>query len=677
MKRLGLFTGSGVLGAALVPLLVAVAAILTGGDIFSAGPLNADPGPTPIGGAWSHADLACNDCHTPFWSATRMGDRCLDCHTDIEEELATPASLHTDVASPETCRQCHPEHKGPHASLTLYAPDLYPHAEFGFYLIGHLSQADGRPFACIDCHVDTTQAFSMGTCIECHQDLDSTWMETHELDFGFDCLACHDGIDTYGERFEHQATSFPLEGLHLYLACSTCHGGADNLADLRSTPTDCVACHAPDDVHQGSLGTDCAECHTPSGWGTATVDHNLTAFPLVGGHLDVACETCHVGGQLTGVPTACVDCHRSDDIHGGRLSGDCATCHTAEDWRILLDASFDHGLTGFLLTGAHARVATCADCHAGGRFAGTPTDCVACHRADDAHVGQFGTRCASCHTTNAWLPATFDHTGQTDCASCHSNVKPANHFAGQCSQCHSTTAWLPANFSHTSQTDCTSCHSNVKPANHFAGQCSQCHSTTAWKPAIFSHSQTAFPLTGAHVGAACTNCHVGGVYAGTPKTCVACHGSQDAHSGQFGSNCGACHSTSGWGGASFNHSQTAFPLTGEHVGAACTACHVNETYQGTPTDCAACHADPAFHAGSFGTNCAGCHTTLGWRPAQYGLPHTFPIRHHGAGNSCTNCHTSVVTEYTCFNCHDDNEMAESHENTEISDCTRCHPDGRK
>ncbi|MCJ7513940.1 MAG: cytochrome c3 family protein, partial [Anaerolineales bacterium] len=144
MNRLGLFTGSGVVGAALVPLLVVVMAFATGGDIFSAGSLNADQGPAPIGGAWSHAELACSDCHAPFWSASVMGDRCLDCHTEIGEQLATPTSLHAGIASPETCRQCHPEHQGSHASLTLYAPDLYPHAEFGFYLIGHLSHADGR-----------------------------------------------------------------------------------------------------------------------------------------------------------------------------------------------------------------------------------------------------------------------------------------------------------------------------------------------------------------------------------------------------------------------------------------------------------------------------------------------------------------------------------------------------
>ena len=554
MNRLGLFTGSGIVGAALVPLLVVVMAFASGGDIFSSGPLNADQGAASIGGAWSHADLSCSDCHTPFWSARRMGDRCLECHTDIAGQLAEPASLHAGIASADTCRKCHPEHRGSHGPLTLYAPDLYPHAEFGFYLLSHLSQADGRPFTCSDCHVDTSQPFTQDTCINCHQGLDSTWTAAHALDFGVNCLACHDGIDSYGKRFEHQATAFPLEGLHIDLACSTCHAGASDLNALRATPTDCAACHAADDTHQGSLGSDCAGCHTPAGWGTARLDHALTAFPLVGRHAELACEQCHVGGQLSGIPTLCLDCHRTDDKHAGKFGTDCETCHTPEDWSIIIDGNFDHSLTGFSLTGAHARVATCTECHRGGRFAGTPTTCASCHTADDAHDGAFGTKCSTCHTTSAWKPATFNHSGQTDCASCHTNLKPANHYAGQCSQCHSTTAWLPATFSHSGQTNCQSCHSGDRPGNHYSGQCSACHGTSVWRPALnYSHSSGSFP-SGHRSNVTCSSCHTtnsDAVSWSSPAyrpDCAGCHANDwrdGPHNGATVSdlrNCsGACH----------------------------------------------------------------------------------------------------------------------------------------
>ncbi len=88
----------------------------------------------------------------------------------------------------------------------------------------------------------------------------------------------------------------------------------------------------------------------------------------------------------------------------------------------------------------------------------------------------------------AWKPATFDHSGQSDCASCHTTDKPANHFAGQCSTCHNSNCLAARQFQSQRLTDCVSCHTKNKPTNHFAGQCSTCHATGAWVPATFNHN---------------------------------------------------------------------------------------------------------------------------------------------------------------------------------------------
>ena len=56
------------------------------------------------------------------------------------------------------------------------------------------------------------------------------------------------------------------------------------------------------------------------------------------------------------------------------------------------------------------RRAACMGCHAGQRWQGLPSGCVACHAKDDAHKGSRGTNCAQCHTTAGWKQATFDHT---------------------------------------------------------------------------------------------------------------------------------------------------------------------------------------------------------------------------------------------------------------------------
>ncbi len=142
-----------------------------------------------------------------------------------------------------------------------------------------------------------------------------------------------------------------------------------------------------------------------------TFDHSKTNFPLTGAHAGLECEACHVGGEFTGLETACVSCHLKDDAHAGRFGTQCEQCHVAEAWDRV---TFDHSKTNFPLTGAHVDVA-CESCHVGGRYAGTPTECAACHPEPDVHKGQFGTACAECHTTKAWKPATFkDHTFPLD-----------------------------------------------------------------------------------------------------------------------------------------------------------------------------------------------------------------------------------------------------------------------
>jgi hypothetical protein len=77
-----------------------------------------------------------------------------------------------------------------------------------------------------------------------------------------------------------------------------------------------------------------------------------------------------------------------------------------------------------------------------------------------------------------------NHTGLTDCQSCHS--PPGGHFPGQCSNCHNTEDWDDGEFSHDGLTNCNSCHSppddddeHEPPVPH----CSECHNTEDWDDA--------------------------------------------------------------------------------------------------------------------------------------------------------------------------------------------------
>jgi hypothetical protein len=103
-------------------------------------------------------------------------------------------------------------------------------------------------------------------------------------------------------------------------------------------------------------------------------------------------------------------------------------------------------------------------------------------------------------------------------------------------------------------------------------------------------------------------------------------------------------------------------------------------FQGTPTQCMACHADPVYHQGLFGTACASCHTTSVWTPAKFNGAHAFPVSHGGANNgganTCRNCHLSNLNSYTCYSCHPQAQIASSHQGiANLNDCVRCHPTG--
>ncbi len=424
-----------------------------------------------------------------------------------------------------------------------------------------------------------------------------------------------------------------------------------------------------------SLSEPCASCHTESTWNELReplqFDHSVTGFALRFGHAGAQCADCHGSLVFSRVGTACADCH--EDPHAGNLGQRCETCHAPKGWenrRTIFDL---HSATLFPLTGAH-QSADCFACHRDEpslSFASTPTDCFACHREDYLATRQpdhprsgFSTRCAGCHSTNSWQGAQFgfgpdfDHdiffpiTGAhrgLDCESCH-----ANGFAG-------------------TPTTCIGCHqadydATVDPNHATAGfptDCESCHDTQSWLGATFDHDQF-FALTGAHRGASCESCHADGLYAGTPTDCVACHRQeydattepQHASAG-FSTNCQSCHDTSTWEGAVFNH-DTVFALTGAHRATDCEACHINDTFAGTPRDCYACHTndyngttDPNHRAAGFPTACEECHDTTNWNNARFDHDQFFRLDGAHARVSCDSCHADgfAGTPTNCFACH--------------------------
>ncbi|RME91056.1 MAG: hypothetical protein D6770_01205, partial [Anaerolineae bacterium] len=214
-NRLGCLTGSGILAALVTALVIVGVALAQGNTLFSAGALNAQTGEEALGGVTSHAQIGgdCKACHTAPWSADTMADRCQRCHADIAIQRTDTTSLHGaiyETGADLSCRACHPEHRGPDAPLTVMSGGAFPHETLGFSLAAHQRSARGDPFLCQDCHGEDITTFDPATCETCHREMDAAFTQAHVLWVGNDCLACHDGVDTYGAAFDHNRLDFAL-----------------------------------------------------------------------------------------------------------------------------------------------------------------------------------------------------------------------------------------------------------------------------------------------------------------------------------------------------------------------------------------------------------------------------------------------------------------------------------
>lgn len=399
------------------------------------------------------------------------------------------------------------------------------------------------------------------------------------------------------------------------------------------------------------IAGNCGACHTAP-WDSAVMGDR--------------CAVCHadIAGQMKEVAS----------MHGSILHNNpnlgCRHCHpehrgAAAKLTELGDATFPHELVGFSLN-AHQLTSArepfnCQDCHADDISKFDPNTCDACHRQMDvafmtAHTLAYGTACLDCHDGVDRFGTGFDHNK-------FSFQIKGRHVGLACDKCHYSAHGL-GDFPVTLE-DCYSCHQKDEPhGGRFGFSCADCHTEAGWTPAKFDHNLSSFKLEGQHQEVPCESCHINKVFQGTPTDCYACHKQDDAHAGQYGSDCSICHNPASWDNVHFDHNTTKFPLTGGHANVPCQSCHSSGQFAGLSTACASCHADPAFHAGMFGLDCASCHTVDNWS-AKYNGPHPgiadeggSGVNHGGGG--CRSCHTQTLSTATCTQCHNGNPEGEDH-----------------
>jgi hypothetical protein len=418
-----------------------------------------------------HARIDCRQCHVSLVFSEAKSN-CSDCHDDVHQ-----GTTGLD------CSRCHTSESWLVSNINQI------HDVSRFPLLGAHRTAD-----CNQCHKSENPVrFDVPgvECIDCHKDdyLATTNPDHQKSGISQDCATCHkmNAFQWAGSGYNHDF--FPLTQAHSTPQCSDCHTSGT----FTGLSPDCNSCHQADynaaknpDHIASKFSTVCTTCHTLSpGWKPTTFDHS--GFPLNLGHSVVACNDCHTSGNYSELPKDCYSCHATDyasaknpDHSASGFSKLCETCHTLNPgWK---PSTFNH--SKFPLTLGHAAV-TCTDCHIGGNYASTPTDCYSCHKTDydkttnPGHARlSFSTTCTQCHTTNpGWKPATYaQHDAQsfriysgahrgnwTTCADCHTNA--ASYATYTCITCHNKADMDSehrgqSGYSYNS-TACFNCHPRV------------------------------------------------------------------------------------------------------------------------------------------------------------------------------------------------------------------------
>ena len=513
-------------------------------------------------------------------------------------------------------------------------------------------------------------------------------------DLKMECATCHISSGwtpiRVAKTFDHaKVGGFALTGAHGTTTCRACHQSLD----FKGAKSDCVSCHV--DKHRGELGANCARCHTTRSFfdrDVMTKAHQLTRFPLQGGHLGVECSNCHTPGaqgslQFVGTAIECVSCHKSDfntapNHVANNFPTTCTTCHNQVAWNRVSGLGGSHPTTPIALTGVHAN-RQCADCHlAGQAYSAVRQTCDGCHHSDfvaakdpDHVAAGFSTTCTTCHAlVPGWAGATFNHaTSPIALTGVHANR--------QCADCH-----LAGQAYAAVQQTCDGCHHSdfvaAKAPDHvaagFSTNCTTCHALVpGWTGATYAtHPTTPIdPKQGAHGAVTCTQCHTKSPYSSVPTTCDGCHHTDylattnPSHTAAgYSTDCASCHQVvAGWAGASFNHPTSPLALSGPHAipPRACADCHTTTSYASVGMTCDACHhttyigvTDPNHTAAGMAAfaaaNCSNCHspTKSSWTGPTWThmtIINPQPVRLPHQGASCADCHQNA-SNYTIKSC---------------------------
>ncbi len=462
---------------------------------------------------------------------------CEKCHLAPALKLATDKDGHrVPLYKPLPHKECAACHADPHtgrfgaACSKCHVTDdwkVVGKERFNHDLTRYPLRGRHVAVRCEQCHdpkSPTGKKPPFATCGTCHADAHAG--KALLAGRPVDCAACHDVAGwkpaTYTVE-QHKSASYPLEGAHRSVPCSSCHRKSPSGVDvarlgsagvaIRMGHEHCLDCH--EDSHGGQLAKAegrgaCEPCHRVEAWKPSTytvAQHARLRLPLLGRHAQIACAACH-GPARPGLPA----------LPGSEVLGKARV-------------------------GIHLKEIACEACHADpheGRFGA--------QRASAKQVTRRPAGCTACHGVSTFRPSTVDvamHAafgfpleaahGAAPCESCHKEMKTPRAVS---SLLLSRGGGASMAFAVKDQR-CEACHQNPHGTQFEArrdhGQCAACHNALAFRPAgRFEHDRDAgFRLLGVHAKVACGRCHVPKkdaagrvmvIYRPVPKDCKSCHG---------------------------------------------------------------------------------------------------------------------------------------------------------
>ncbi len=272
---------------------------------------------------------------------------------------------------PVTCEECH-------TTSSLIAKSKKPAT--------HFESVD----TCDNCHTVETWAGAridhesvVGTCIDCHNNINSTGRPSDHVQSVDECHECHTTRRWKQSGFDHTVITGN---------CYSCHNG--------TTAT------GKSEKHRLS-NNQCADCHQVQNWKSKTFNHKDIGSACLGCHKDILpqkphpqdnkCIRCHSPNKKwqqvrfahEKTTEFCVNCHKgikptSHFIIESEASLRCDECHNSvASW--LSNVRFEHEVADF-----HEHRPS--------------TQCTACHLSNSRNVlfrlVQFKPVCAACHASS-------------------------------------------------------------------------------------------------------------------------------------------------------------------------------------------------------------------------------------------------------------------------------------